>query len=62
MANKPDSGAKIPRWHGLRGRQGRNNQARRAERRQNVLDVSRRILDREYDGPNVVSHEISEAQ
>ena len=62
MAKQPDSGAKTPRCHELRGRQGRDSQARRAERRQNVLDVSRRILDREYDGPNLVSHEISEAQ
>jgi hypothetical protein len=60
--NKPDSGAKIPQWHELRGQEGRDSQACRAERRQNVLDVSRRNLDREYDGPNVVSHEISEAQ
>jgi hypothetical protein len=29
---------------------------------QDVLDVLRRISDREYDGPNAVSEEISEAQ
>lgn len=29
---------------------------------ENVPDVLRRIPDRQYDGPNVVSHEISEAQ
>jgi hypothetical protein len=27
-----------------------------------AIDVLRRILDRQYDGPNAVSHEISEAQ
>jgi hypothetical protein len=29
---------------------------------ENVLDVLRRIPDREYDGPNAVSKEISEVQ
>ncbi len=29
---------------------------------ENVLDVLRRIPDRQYDGPNAGSHEISEAQ
>ena len=29
---------------------------------ENVLSVLRRIPDRQYDGPNAVSHEISEAQ
>jgi hypothetical protein len=28
---------------------------------ENVLDAVRRIPDRQYDGPNTVSHEISEA-
>ena len=28
----------------------------------NVLSVLRQIPDRRYDGPNAVSHEISEAQ
>ena len=43
---------------------GKDETVRHAEQNgaKNVLDVSRRILDREYDGPNVVSHEISEAQ
>ncbi len=29
---------------------------------ENVLDAARRILGRQYDGPNAVSHEISEAR
>lgn len=29
---------------------------------ENVLDAARRIPDRQYDGPNAVSPEISEAQ
>ena len=29
---------------------------------ENVLDVLRCIPERQYDGPNAVSHEISEAQ
>ena len=29
---------------------------------ENILSVLRQILDRQYDGPNAVSHEISEAQ
>ncbi len=29
---------------------------------ENVLDVPRRISYRQYDSPNAVSHEISEAQ
>jgi hypothetical protein len=38
---------------------------RRAEQNgadENVLDVLRRIPDRQYNGPNAVSHEISETQ
>ena len=29
---------------------------------ENILSVLRQIPDRQYDGPNAVSHEISEAQ
>ena len=29
---------------------------------ENILGVLRQIPDRQYDGPNAVSHEISEAQ
>lgn len=29
---------------------------------EDVMSVLRRIPDRQYDGPNAVSHEISEAQ
>jgi hypothetical protein len=29
---------------------------------ENVMDLLRQISDGQYDGPNVVSHEISEAQ
>jgi hypothetical protein len=62
VLSQPHTGAEIPGRHELTGKDEIVRHAEQNGADEKVLDVLRRIPDRQYDGSNAVSHEISEAQ